>query len=455
MDTHTRQLDRTVPPAETNEQVDFLMNVGLLPEALSAAPQVADQSCPDLALKCAAALRPIRHLDIRYEGAWRRFAVQVWEFSEGANRWVVGNDEIGIYGSGRDLHRAAEYFTERLRKLEAVFASCDRPDSASPHVRRVVDWIGKQEQIDAPSRASNRAIAWDGYQLYKSARYGDAKAVLDMANENFVHLERSARIDLRRFSAFTSVRCGQLVAGAYGQEHLTELSRYERVTQMTCSDFLCCNRYAGLYPSPEVEPWFRRGVELSGGAGGSGAKALIYLYGGMTKLARGQSAEARSLLQTALEVETGGMAELRVAGLILVGLAEVDRVQGEFERARETLRQVRQGQESEELWGDLGDFTLTGLAKLEGDYEIARDHLEQATAYGVRTGNLKCQLRAVLIEARICRQNARRLELRSKAEALADQIVDARRCPLVQRILKDWNRWTSGVASPETDYWGL
>ncbi|MCL4694601.1 MAG: hypothetical protein KJ060_19080, partial [Candidatus Hydrogenedentes bacterium] len=132
------------------------MNLGLFPEALFAAPQVAKESCPDLAMKCAAALRPIHHLDIRYGNAWRRFAVQVWEFSEGSNRWVVGNDEIGIYGSGRDLHRAAEYFTERLRKLEAAVASGVRPDSANPHVRRVVDWIGMQEQIEGPPRPSNR-----------------------------------------------------------------------------------------------------------------------------------------------------------------------------------------------------------------------------------------------------------------------------------------------------------
>jgi hypothetical protein len=134
-----------------------------------------------------------------------------------------------------------------------------------------------------------------------------------------------------------------MVAGAYGQEHLKELLRYDPVTDMTCSDLMCCTRYAGLSPSPEGDSWFNRGVELSRSAG-CGAKALLYLYAGMTALARGTTAEARALLEKALEVEVDGMVELRVAGLILAGLAEVDRIQGEYDRARETLGQVRQGQ---------------------------------------------------------------------------------------------------------------
>lgn len=434
--------------------VAYLLAQGLLPEALHAAPNVAERLYPNLAATCAEAQRPIDHVETRYGSECRRFAVQAWEFSAERYPWVVGNDAVGIYGCGRDLERAAEHFSERLHRVEDAITPGEDHPCSPPELRRIVDWIRSQVKCEPVSNQSSATTAWDGYRLYQKTRYGEAKAALDGAYATFYRHDRTARSNLRRFSAFISVRCGEMVAGAYGQEHLKELLRYDPVTDMTCSDFMCCTRYAGLCPSPQGDSWFNRGVELSRSAG-CGAKALLYLYGGMTALARGTTADARALLEKALEIEVDGMAELRVAGLILAGLAEVDRIQGEYDRARETLGQVRQGQESEELWGDLGDFTLTGLAKLECDANVARELLDLATAHGLRTGNLKCQLRALLIEARICHNHSRARELKAQAEVLVERIIDAKQCPLTQRILQEWNRWTSGVASPETDYWGL
>lgn len=107
------------------------------------------------------------------------------------------------------------------------------------------------------------------------------------------------------------------------------------------------------------------------------------------------------------------------------------------------------------MWGDLADFTLPGLAKFEGDPAQARALLESAKNYAANTGNIKASLRAHLIEARTLRHSFSRNRQKQKVERMMRFVEDVQQCALMERILRDWDHWTGGVASPETDYWGL
>ena len=436
------------------QYVEYLVENGLLPEALHVSRELAKRCCPDIEEQCEAASRPATIVEVRYRGGARRCDVQVWEFSGRTNPWVVGSPTIGIFGIGRDIDRAAEYLSERLVRLEEIIAAGDFQQIPQDPLGEIVSWIQTQRTGDFERGQHYRLLLRESVRSYRKSNYGLAKAFLDRANAGFSVLDSRGRSELRRFAAFTSVRCGKPVAGAYGIDHLNEELRYHTISTMTCSDFLCCSRYAGLTPLPCGEQWFKRGNELARGTD-SGAKALLHLYWGMTTLARGDSTSARLLLEDALAVEMDGLAETRIVALVLTGLAEVDRIQGEFERGLETLAQVRRGQEAEELWGDLADFTLPGLAKFEGDPAQARALLESAKNYAANTGNIKASLRAHLIEARTLRHEFSRSRQKQRVVRMMQFVEDVQQCALTEKIIRDWDRWTGGVASPETDYWGL
>jgi hypothetical protein len=438
------------------QYMGFLFENGLLPEALYWVPDRSREHCPGIATLCDAAALPCQRITFGFGQKTLSFEAAVWHFEMGTNPWVMGSNEIGVYGMGQDLSHATEYFCDRLQRLQKVIKSGELRNIRPLALRRIDDWINCHTSPLSQDVASLRTLIGEGLRLYRMSHYGEAKTALDRASEGISHLGEHDRKELRRVAAFTSARCGQPVAGAYGKTHLRELLRYRPVTSLTCSDFLCCFRYGGLLPTADQEEraWFERGTELSE-IGERGARAIIYLYRGMTVLSHGSSGDARPLLTQALQTEVDGMAETRVASLALAGLAEADRKEGEYERGRETLQQVMQAQEAQELWGDLADFTLPGLAKLEPDQEAARSHLETAQRYADRVNHPKALARALLLEARTASDIEQAASLRQRFAEAKARVYDLHHCALTARIEADWQNWCTSAWAPEADFWGL
>lgn len=436
------------------EYLVYLIENGFLPEALHVSPVAALELCSDIVVRCDAAKRPPAPVRVHWGAGEWTVSVQVWEFPNQLNAWVVGAMEVGIFGAGRDLDHAVEYLTERLSRLHVYIAIGELFEIRPRRLRSILSWFGTlRRDIEEKGEAARSSVP-NAIRAYQKGNYALATTFLERANAGFRFLEYSQRDELRRFSAFTSVRCGLKVAGAYGIDHLNERLSYRSVNVMTCSDFLCCTRYGGLMPCLMGEPWFKRGLELSNGED-LGGQALLYQYWGMTQLAHGDLSAARELLEDALAIEVDGWAETRFGAQILAGLAEVDRLQGELDRGRATLEQVRRVQEAEGLWGDLADFTLPGLAKYESDVSKARQHLRRAKHYAVMIGSPKANLRVHLIEARMLRESFSVNLQRKKVERLIGLVGDVQTCALVKKILGNWERWTGRGANPNNSYWGL
>jgi hypothetical protein len=151
MDAFQNQMIDSNQSADLEGYVAYLLAHGLLPEALHAAPNLAERLYPNLAATCAEAQRPIDHLETRYGSECRRFTIQAWEFSGERYPWVVGSDEVGMYGCGRDLERAAEHFSERLYRVEDAITSGEHHSFRPRNLRRIMDWIRSQVKCELVS----------------------------------------------------------------------------------------------------------------------------------------------------------------------------------------------------------------------------------------------------------------------------------------------------------------
>ena len=127
--------------------------------------------------------------------------------------------------------------------------------------------------------------------------------------------------------------------------------------------------------------------------------------------------------------------------------------QGEPDRARELLRQAAGEQTANGFDGDLAEYTLTRLAKVQPSQEEARGTLRQALALAERLQFKKALLRTILLEARIGADPKRREEILNQSRQLASALPAVEACPLMRRIHEHWPEWCGQTTAG--DFWGL
>ena len=172
-------------------------------------------------------------------------------------------------------------------------------------------------------------------------------------------------------------------------------------------------------------------------------------------LARGHVDEAQQLFSMAINDEQGGYNSPRILARICSQLAECHRMRGAIDVASQLLETARTIQTRDSYHGDLAELTMTNLAKLQSNTDAARALLEEARELEDASGNKRGLARTLLVEARQTEDRQRANEIFQQMSRLRSELPALRDCPLTNRILTHWDEWTSGLVSPEQDYWGL
>ncbi|MCR4413045.1 MAG: hypothetical protein NUV77_11555, partial [Thermoguttaceae bacterium] len=159
----------------------------------------------------------------------------------------------------------------------------------------------------------------------------------------------------------------------------------------------------------------------------------------------------------ALEQPDEGPMDARIEGRLLATLGDAYRVLGHRWRARRALRKAERLLSDFRHVGELADFPLTGLGKLEPDPQRATAHLRRAIAIQRAMADEVGLARTLLLEARRAGDPAVAEQNRREVISLRERLPGLQACPLLARILDQWDAWCSEPdAGSERDlYWGL
>jgi len=217
-------------------------------------------------------------------------------------------------------------------------------------------------------------------------------------------------------------------------------------------------RFRGLVPDPEIATWLRKGDEF---IRNNPDREIVWVgyfleHYGNHLMAEGRFDEARRALDEAHDRMRAGKRNARVMCRTMAALGEVHRRLGDRREAQRVLEEARTVQASQLYRGDLAEFSLPSLAKLEADPARARLILNEAKTLQTELNHRMGEARTVLLQARLdpeCARTAktRLLELKRQVPALGQ-------CKLLAKVLRRWKTWTNGKLLPDSRgdaFWGV
>ena len=230
----------------------------------------------------------------------------------------------------------------------------------------------------------------------------------------------------------------------------------------TIVEFVNVLRFDGLAPwNDSFWTWIERGQNIQSNDSGPRMRlADLFAFRGHHGFGlgrKGQWEEATDLLQLALE-DTAQEENLpRIYARTLADLADIWRMRGEPDRARFILMEVEELQVRHQCNGDMAEFTLANKAKLSTDTHRAMEWLAHARSIQTELNHRPGLARTLLLEARLDPKRSNQTERLEQIQALSATIPSLRHCPLVRKVLDQWNAWTSGsmIAGEKDYYWGL
>ena len=430
--------------------VRFLVERGLLPEAVARFPAETAALQPEAAALCAAGRQGEHSIMLRIH-KWRlETTVTEWRFQGQPDWTVIGLPTLNLYARGETVAEATEYLRSFLQQASQRIAGGQyRHLRASDHLA-MQRWVESRLQEARPEDVCTGELR-RLTDAYNAGHLEEADRLCQALQGKHDRLTSEELCEFFRVRSRVQARRGYLDGIGY----LMNYAEYNRISLLTVTDFMAVYRFQGLSPAPQMEEWIALGRPMAEGEGQdpAGARSLFFEYWGCAEASRGNLSRARALLEQALVVEEGGMKELRILARIRSNLAEVLHRQGEPDRARELLRQAAGEQTANGFDGDLAEYTLTRLAKVQPSQEEARGTLRQALALAERLQFKKALLRTILLEARIGADPKRREEILNQSRQLASALPAVEACPLMRRIHEHWPEWCGQTTAG--DFWGL
>jgi hypothetical protein len=179
-------------------------------------------------------------------------------------------------------------------------------------------------------------------------------------------------------------------------------------------------------------------------------RAVFNQCRGWVWLHQGRYREAIGVLKTAIALLEQPWRP-RMLGRTRCFLAEAMRRKGSPTSARRQLALPGRIYLTQGLLGDAADHLLPVRAKLDGR-GVAERVLQAAEALNRRRGHDLALARTLCLSARITKVPSAEAEL----HRLAGEVEALRDCPLMRRILDNWNAWVEGERrGDEDEYWGL
>jgi ATP/maltotriose-dependent transcriptional regulator MalT len=243
--------------------------------------------------------------------------------------------------------------------------------------------------------------------------------------------------------------------------HLARLYSDQPANLIMVVDYCTAFRFRGLVPAPGVHRWLDLGFQLLADPEQvhqqPAAVAAFREHAGFVLLKEGRASEACDVLQEACELPGLEQFASRLRARVFATLGEIHLVLGNRREARDSLHRAEQLQHDGGFWGDQADFTFTSRAKSERRRQSALDWIERARQLQSRLHNRMGLVRSLLLESRLGRDDQVAAENREIVLGLREQLPALTQCPLLARVLGNWDSWVTGQ-TPETeidDFWGV
>lgn len=293
-------------------------------------------------------------------------------------------------------------------------------------------------------------------QLYDEGRYRQALeliALLPVASEG---LDLDVFTELMRIKSWVESRCGFLDSIST----LNRLAQRHPLSLWLITDFVSAYRFRGLMPAAGITAWLERGEQhLSAGAQFSPSRVGAFReHSGCYLLCEGQLEAARVELEQAQALLQSSPENARILSRTEATLAETYRRLGDRRRASELLHSAAERQEGCGFLGDLAEFSLVGLAKLEPAPRAALAHVDRAVWIQEQLQHSMGMARALLIRSRLSSNNHMQRSDYERLQSLQRSTPALAVCPLMRQVLDHWEQWTSGQAAPdgqEESFWGV
>jgi len=262
--------------------------------------------------------------------------------------------------------------------------------------------------------------------------------------------------ELFRLRAWTQSRRG-FIDGTAG---LDELRASNGLSLLLITDYILVYRFRGLIPHPEVSDWIQEGLDFLRRHPDEDRHTIATFreHQGSVLMTEGHLQDARTLLEEICGPLREALNSRRLFCRATATLAETHRRLGDAATAQRMAEHARTGQVAHQYQGDLADFTLSCLAKLQTDPAQAESILAEALAIQTESQNRMGEARTLLLQARLIGDARHARPIKRRVEQLKAQVPALAQCPLLAKILDDWDPWTSGDLSPDASgdvFWGV
>ena len=363
---------------------------------------------------------------------------------------LVGRARIrgaGIKRLHREKHRYScnwygIYDLEKGRQL-------DLSDPFEQHEK----WTKSRHEV--PLRSSHLRLRDPMREVERAYDRGDYERVVGILRDAGAALPGAGRSETDRMLAWAQARRGFLDAPDILRRLLPAAADAPPLWLIT--DFVCAYRFGGgFHPDQQIAEWIRLGHEVVNDQfqGDSGQDLALFEHEGYYLLCRNELSAAEEKLNAICQQ---GVTGRRYAARAAASLSEVYRRQG---RLTESLRMQKQAAREMALRhrdGDLADFALPQLAKLQDNAVQAVTILDQALGVQRGLGSLVGEARTLALRARLHEGRLDTDEIKQRLEQVKTQRPALEQCAVLARLLSDWDRWIGPLKPDENDdiYWGV
>jgi proteasome accessory factor A len=314
----------------------------------------------------------------------------------------------------------------------------------------------ERPRYDDPFPRALYTMLRQAFQCYDRGRFEEAHRLLERIRPIQDLLDARGRLDLVRLSAWVHARRGFVG----GEIMLNSLMRQREESLWGILDYISVFRFQGLTPAPETAHWIQRGSELLARQTNADPEAVAAFceQHGYLLMTEGRFEESRAVLEEVCRPQYQTPRTMRILCRGAATLGEVHRRMGNREEARRLLEETRIRQSQLHFEGEMADFTLTYLAKLQEDRPTARLILGEVKRIQNDMDNLMGEARTLLLEARLSDGLGHAVDVKHRLLELREQLPALANCRLLDKVLGRWDEWTSGrlVADETGDvFWGV
>ncbi|MCX6901636.1 MAG: proteasome accessory factor PafA2 family protein [Verrucomicrobia bacterium] len=258
--------------------------------------------------------------------------------------------------------------------------------------------------------------------------------------------------------AWTETRRGFLGGGNAVQELMR---RHGLNIERVCENLFLCV-FMGLAPHPRTVQWIQQGLDImiqTPYQQSPDELAAFRTYQGSYLLYHGDTAEALATLRVACSPDAQPCPDIHLIARNLTLQAEAHRLLGNRASAQRCLSEAQQLQIEKGYEGDLAEFTFTARARFETDAHRALEWLARAKAIQTGFHHGAGEVRTLLLEARVAREECPAETIKARVMALRSQLPALNRCWLLAKVLENWSAWVSGAdpagQKPKDFFWGV